>query len=92
MIILAASSAGTSTLLKSSLGHWLEEAGERVTVEAIQHIIAAKIGVEAANRLAEQIIGAASSAGFQNGPIDWTAADPTGVSAVIQAFWKPICK
>lgn len=93
MIVLAATSGGLSTLLQAAghnLGHWLEEAGEHVAAEAIAHIIAAKIGKEAADQLAKQIIGAASSAGL-NVTIDWTIADPTGVSAVIQNFWKPIC-
>lgn len=46
------------------------------------------MGKEAADQLAEQIIGKAIG---KNSPIDWTIADPTGVSDAIKSIWKPMC-
>ena len=76
-------------ILKSiGFTHWLAEAGERLAAEALRHIIAGKIGEDAAEKLAQQIIGRAIGS---NTTVDWTVADPTGVSQVVKSFWKPRC-
>lgn len=84
------SAGGTNSILQSTgLRHWLQEAGERLAVQAFKHILTGKVGKEAADKLAEQILGRA--VGSSNATIDWTIADPSGVSQVVKSFWKPIC-
>jgi hypothetical protein len=84
------SAGGVHSLLQSTgLRHWLQEAGERVAVQAFKHILAGKVGKEAADKLAEQILGRA--VGSSNSTIDWTVADPSGVVQVVKSFWKPMC-
>ena len=85
----SAPSTASGFISLSALGKWAREAAERIGKSALQHYFTAKVGKEAAEKLAEQIMGHAMGG---NNTIDWTSADPTGVSALVKAFWKPICK
>lgn len=89
-IILAVIAPGTgvSILHSSVLKNWLAQAGERLAVQALKYFITAKISKAAADQLADQIIGAANG---KNSSIDWSMADPTGVTDVVKTFWKPMC-
>ena len=44
--------------------------------------------------IAEEVLNTASEAlvsSYEKGEFDWTVLDPIGVTAVVEAFNKPIC-
>jgi len=87
-LAVIAPGTGVSILHSSVLKNWLAQAGERLAVQALKYFITTRISKAAADQLADQIIGAANG---KNSSVDWSMADPTGVSDVVKAFWKPMC-
>lgn len=71
------------------LGAWAKNVAEGLIRSSMTHFLAKSLGEDGAQQLAQQIIKRAF--GDVQQTIDWSIADPTGVSDVIKSFWKPLC-
>lgn len=75
------------------MADWAKKAAQGLVKSALFHIISSTAGEKLGTPDVEKIVTdiVTKVFGGQASEIDWTGADPTGVSKVIKTFWKPQC-